>query len=173
VLHSSSYGLLHISSLPSLKDLQTWQKKGIGYLLNVSGIDLIEIYFDKDLEAFELGQMTFADVFSKGTLIDVGASLDVMSSETYLQLTTEEHQQSLLKAVQTLVEQLKKQIPTCVFCHRGQGRSPLVVAAAAQQFYHESIAEAIARTRIIRPPALFTDVSVSALQWCKEQLSKS
>jgi hypothetical protein len=164
---------LHISSLPSLKELQTWQQNGIGYLLNVSGIDIREIYSDKDLEPFGLAQMTFVDVFSKGTLIDVGESLDAVSSETYLQITTEEHQQAFLTSVQTLVEQLKNQIPTCVFCHRGQGRSPLVVAAAAQQFYHESIAEAIARTRIISPPALFTDVSVSALQWCKEQLSKS
>jgi hypothetical protein len=169
VLYSSSYDLLHISSLPSLKDLHAWQQNGISYLLNVSGINIRDIYSDKDLEPFELAQTTFVDVFTKGTLIDIGVSLDTVSSETYLQLTTEEHQQAFLTAVQDLVEHLKKQISTCVFCHRGQGRSPLVVAAAAQQFYHESIEEAIARTRIIRPHSLFTDVSVSALQWCIEQ----
>lgn len=170
---SSSYQLLQISPFPSLKELQAWKFNGIRGLLNVSGIDLNEIYTAQSLEFFELTQMTFADVFSKGTLIDINTPVTPVSAEYYLQLTTQEHQQAFFLAVQTLVTQLKNQIPICVFCYRGQGRSPLVVAAAMQQVYHESTADAIARTLILRPSALFTDISLSALQWCMEQHTQS
>jgi predicted protein tyrosine phosphatase len=173
VLFSSFYGSLHISSLPSIKDLDVWQHNGICHLLNVSGINIHDMYSVKVLAPFDITQMTFADVFTKGEIINADAVIEAVSSDVYLQLTTEAEQQALLTAVQTLVEQLKRRTSTCVFCHRGQGRSPLVVAAAVQQFYRESIADAIARTRIIRPPALFTDISLSALQWCIEQQPKS
>jgi hypothetical protein len=173
VLFSPSYRSLSISSLPSLQDLQAWQQNGVSYLLNVSGIDIKDLYSEKDLKPFGITQTTFADVFSAGVLVDANISLETVTTDAYLQLSTEEHRQAFLKAVQTLVEQLKSHTPTCVFCHRGQGRSPLVAAAAAGQFYRESIPEAIARIRIIRPPALFTDISVSALLWCIEQQAKS
>jgi hypothetical protein len=174
VLFSSSYNLLQISSLPSMKDLQAWQYNGISYLLNVSGIDIYDLYSEKSLAPFQIVQTTFADIFSKhGVLIDSKTLIEPVTSDVYVQLTTEEHRQALLAAVQFLVTQLKNQTPTGVFCHRGQGRSPLVVAAAVQQFYRQSVNEAIARTLNIRPPALFTDISLSALQWCTEQQTKS
>jgi predicted protein tyrosine phosphatase len=138
----------------------------------VSGIDMNDIYSEKELAAFELAQMTFADIFSNGIPIDTNAPIKTVNTEIYLQLTTEEHRRAFFTAVHTLVEQLNNQTPTCVFCHRGLGRSPLVVAAATQQFYRESMAEAIARTLNIRPSALFTDISLSALQWYAEQHAK-
>lgn len=168
MLIPSSYGSLHISSLPSLKDLQTWQHNGIRYLLNVSGININDIYSAQVLAPFDIVQMTFADIFTKGVAV-TDVPIETISSDAYIQLSTIEQQQALLAAIQALVLQLQQGTPSCVFCHRGQGRSPLVVAAAFQQFYRKSIAEAIARTRIIRPPALFTDISLSALQWCAEQ----
>lgn len=156
-----------------MKDLQAWQHNSISCLLNVSGIDIYDLYPEKSLASFQIAQMTFADIFSKhGDLIDSNTSIAPVSSDIYVQLTTEEHRLALLAAVQFLVEQLKNQTPTGVFCHRGQGRSPLVVAAAFQQFYRESVNESIARTLNLRPPALFTDISLSALQWCTEQQSK-
>jgi hypothetical protein len=169
VLFSSSYGLLHISSLPSLKDLQALENNGISSLLNVSGVNIEDIYPAKALDAFDLVQIPFADIFTMGAVVHIEAVINTLSSGPYLKLTTEEQRLALLTAVKTVVEQIKSQTPTCVFCHRGQGRSPLVVAAALQRFYHESIAQAIDRTLIIRPPALFTDISLSALQWCAEQ----
>jgi hypothetical protein len=159
--------------LPSLQDLRLWQSNGIGHLLNVSGIDIRDIYAEKDLKPFSITQTTFADVFSAGVLVDADIPLETVTTDVYLQLSTEEHRLAFLTAVQTLIEQLKSHTPTCVFCHRGQGRSPLVAAAATGLFYRESIPEAIARIRIIRPPALFTDISVSALLWCIEQQAKS
>jgi len=170
VLFSSFYGSLHISSLPSIKDLDVWQQKGICHLLNVSGINIHDMYSVKVLAPFEITQMTFADVFTKGEIISPDTFIEAVSSDVYIQLATEAEQQALLTAVQALVEQLKRRTPSCVFCHRGQGRSPLVVAAALGLFHHESIVQAIARTRIIRPPAIFTDISLSALQWCSEQV---
>jgi predicted protein tyrosine phosphatase len=169
VLFSASYHLLHISSLPSLQDLQAWQHNGIRSLLNVSGININDLYPANVLASFDIAQMTFADVFSNGILVNTYTPIEAVSTDAYLQLTTEAHRLALLAAVQTLVEHLKTQTPICVFCHRGQGRSPLVAAAAAQQVYRESFSEAIARTQLIRPAALFTDISLSALQWCIEQ----
>jgi hypothetical protein len=170
VICPSFYGLLYISSLPSIKDLRAWQHNGIGYLLNVSGIDINEMYSTNVFESFQLVQITFADIFTKGDIVNVDATIDKSSSENYLQLATDEEQQALLSAVQALVEQFQLGTQSCVFCHRGQGRSPLVAAAALGRFYRESIAQAIARTRIIHPPAIFTDISLSALQWCSEQV---
>jgi predicted protein tyrosine phosphatase len=71
--------------------------------------------------------------------------------------------------VQIVIHQLQHQTPTCVFCHRGVGRSTLIVACAFQQFYGESIPQAIERTRAIRPAAQFSDISLAAMQWCFEQ----
>jgi hypothetical protein len=169
VLFSSSYGLLNISSLPSLKNLQAWQQNGISCLLNVSGIDVEDIYPSNVLAPFELVQIAFADIFTNSAVVNTNAVINAVSSDAYLQLTTQEQRDALLLAVKLVVEKIQSQKTTCVFCHRGQGRSPLVVAAAFQQFYRESISQAINRTLIIRPPALFTDISLSALQWCTEQ----
>jgi hypothetical protein len=159
---------LQISALPSLPELQRWQKAGVGYLLNVSGVNLFDIYPEDQLACFSITQVAFADVFTTGSAIGADA-VELISNEAYLQVTTEDQRQALLTAVQALISQLQKCAIITVFCHRGQGRSPLVVAAAFQQFYREPIHQAIARTRALHRPALFTDVSLSALQWCLEQ----
>jgi len=158
--------LLHISALPSLKDLQEWQSRGINYLLNVSGVDIFDIYPAGVLKFFTIMQVTFADVFTSGNFLTAADAIESTSADAYLQVSTEDQRRALLTAVHILITQLQKQTPVCVFCHRGQGRSPLVVAAAFQQFYQESISQAIARTRSLHAPAQFTDISLSALQWC-------
>lgn len=166
----SSYGLLHISALPSLKTLQLWQTMGIEHLVNVSGIDIIELCEPSILEAFTINQFSFNDVFTKADIITSLSNYQSIIIDSYLAVSHEIHRLALLEAVQTVINQLQLQIQTCVFCHRGLGRSPLVVAAALQQFYDESISQAIIRTYAIQPHAQFTEISLSALQWCQLQL---
>lgn len=161
--------LLHISSLPSVAELQLWRNEGITRLLNVSGVDIIDIYPVEALVDFHISQLQFADVFTNGIPISSVEDDVLANSETYLQLSIPEHRLGFLKAVQTLLNQLRLQTNTSVFCHRGIGRSPLVVAAAFQHYYAEPTSHAIARTRTLHRPALFTDISLSALQWCSEQ----
>lgn len=165
-VQSQLSNLLHISALPSLKELQGWQSCGIRYLLNVSGVDIFDIYPAGVLEFFTITQVTFADVFTPGNALTPVDAVQSISTDVYLQVSTEDQRRALLTAVHVLIAELQKQTPICVFCHRGQGRSPLVVAAAFQQFYHEPINQAITRTRALHAPAQFTDISLSALQWC-------
>jgi predicted protein tyrosine phosphatase len=162
-----TYHLLQITSLPTLKNLQAWEQKGISYLLNVSGVDISDIYSAQLLMPFEIKQISLHDVFTKNPPVQTLPVL--ISPQAYLQVSDAEQQQALFNAVQLVIAQLQNQTPTCVFCHRGVGRSTLVVACAFQQFYNESIAQAIERTRAIRPAAQFSDISLAAMQWCYEQ----
>jgi protein-tyrosine phosphatase len=86
-------------------------------------------------------------------------------------VSTAEHRAEFLAAVKKLIGQMATQTPTCIFCHRGLGRSPLVVAAAFQYFYHESVTDAINRTLQIQQKAQFSYLSLSALHWCRIHLN--
>jgi predicted protein tyrosine phosphatase len=77
---------------------------------------------------------------------------------------------AFLAAVKMLITQLENESPTCIFCHRGLARSPLVAVAALNHLYGESLAQSIGRVQMLHAPAYFTDISISALLWCKEQL---
>ncbi|MBT9097850.1 hypothetical protein KFZ76_09030 [Methylovulum psychrotolerans] len=164
-----AYPLL-ISGLPNSDTLQVWQKNGIRCLLNVSGIDIFELYPDYNLAAFTVAQFTFADIFTLAPPVEATALADSDLGSLYVQLTDSHQRQALLAAVQCLQAQLQNRIPTSVFCHRGQGRSPLVAAAAYQHFYQETGQQAIARILAQHRPAVFTHLSLSALHWCASQL---
>lgn len=164
--------MLHISGLPSISDLSAWRQQGITHLLNVSGVDIFEIYQDHQdtlLADFTISQFYFADIFSSGNALANHSLADTISPTLYLQTSSENQREPLLAAVQLLTIQLANTITTSVFCHRGLGRSPLVVAGAFQQYFQESSQQAIHRTRALHKPALFTDISLSALAWCNTQ----
>ena len=163
------YSLLHIAQFPSFKELQLWQNLGIYCLLNVSGINLYDIYDAISLAPFDIEQIPLVDFFTSQPNMDAISHAQLFNSYLYCQHACEQQQQALLAAVDFLSHQLTYQVPTTIFCHRGLGRSPLVVAAALQRFYGESPAQAIARTRAVQPHALFSEVSLSALHWCASQ----
>ncbi len=160
---------MQISSLPSLQDLQSWQDHGFRHLLNVSGIDINDLYPRSTLAAFSIKQVSFADIFSAGIPLDKYTSITAVTAHLYAQKATEQDQTAFLQAVQSLLIALQSYTPICVFCHRGQGRSPLVVAAALQQFHQIHVSKAIASTQALHPEAQFTDISLSALYWCAGQ----
>jgi len=158
--------LIRISGLPSLVDLQAFRNAGISTLLNVSGVNIMDIYPEDALAFFSITQLTFADLFTSGSILKTVDGIGPISTNAYLQVSCEDERHALLAAVQMVAGQLQSQTPTWVFCHRGLGRSPLVVAAAFLRFYRVSVKEAVAKTRAIHAPAQFTDISLSALKWC-------
>jgi hypothetical protein len=169
-----SEGLLKISCLPSLKELQLWRTQGIRSLVNVSGVDLFELYPHEPLADLHIIQCPFADVFTSATARhDDAACFHNDRGEKYVGMSTAEHRHAFLTAVGSVAIQLQNHVPTSVFCHRGIGRSPLVAAAAFGHIFNEPAAQAIARTRTLHPPAQFTTISVSAWHWCGEQMGFS
>lgn len=161
-----SKGRLLISALPSPQILALWRQNGIGHLLNVSGVDAYAIYQPGALAGFSVSQEKLVDVFTTAPPLAQSADAALDGAKLYLQLTDEGQRLAFLSAVRTLLDKLHTFTPTAVFCHRGQGRSPLVAAAALQAFYHEPIADAVSRVQALHPPAQFTHASLSALQWC-------
>ena len=164
--------LLHISGLPSLSELSAWQHRGISHLVNVSGVDILEIYQTYQntlLAGFTVAQFALTDVFTSGNNLTADLLTQPASPALYLQMSTESQREILATAVQHLTRQLANAKPTCIFCHRGLGRSPLVVACAFQEYFQESSHQAIFRTLALHKSAHFTDISLSALAWCKAQ----
>lgn len=165
-----SYSIVRISSLPSLKTLQLWQNKGIKELINVSGVDLFELYEKDVFSFFNVNQIEIVDVFTSKITGNIEVINEPIFQGLYVRVTNENQRTAFVKAVKIMIQQLVEQNPTYIFCHRGLSRSPLVVAAAFQYFYQESIAQAVERTRAIHPPAQFTELSLSALKWCSLHL---
>jgi hypothetical protein len=165
---------LYISSLPSLHELARFHHvTHVQHWINVSGIDINQIYPIPALSAYSISQFNFADVFTDGEKLVDFSELKHIPIEVYENVSELIHRFALLAAVKTLITQFENQVPTGIFCHRGLARSPLVAAAAINYIHNESLFQSIARVQKLHPPAYFTDVSISALLWCKEQLQDS
>lgn len=155
---------LIISSLPSRQQLEDMP---VPYWINVAGVDIHQVYPKLAIPNGAVAQFEFADVFSNGELL---TNLKPIHADLYLSVSDTKHHHALLASVIALIEQFKNTVPTGIFCHRGLARSPLVAAAALNYYYQEPIAVSIQRVRHIHPPAYFTDISLSALFWLKEEL---
>lgn len=101
------------------------------------------------------------------------SELENIETEHYESVSELGHRNAFLAAVKVLMMQLGDERSTRIFCHRRLARSPLVAAAALNHIHNESFQQSIARVHQIHPPAYFTDISISALLWCKEQLHKT
>lgn len=165
---------LYISSLPSLHELARFHHvTHVQHWINVSGIDINQIYPIPALSAYSISQFNFADVFTDGKKIINFSELESITIETYQSASELTQRHAFLAAIKALITQFENQIPTGIFCHRGLARSPLVAVAAINYIHKESLFQSIARVQKLHPPAYFTDVSISALLWCKEQLQDS
>ena len=173
-MRSLHNGKLFISSLPSLKKLLLfYDVYQVRQWINVSGIDINQIYPEQGLSGYSISQHHFPDIFTDGELLADFSGLEQITARHYESLSELNHRQAFFAAVKTLVVQLENQVPTVIFCHRGLARSPLVAAAALSHFHDESLALAIARVQEIHPRAYFTDISISALRWVKGQLNNT
>jgi predicted protein tyrosine phosphatase len=164
---------IYISSLPSLQELE--RQRSIAHVqhwINVSGIDIHQIYPEPNLLAYTISQFDFADVFTDGKKLTDFSKLEQFDTKQYKNVSELKHRNALLTAVKMLITQLENESSTSIFCHRGLARSPLVAASALNFVHDEALADSIARVHLIHRPAYFTDISISALLWCKEQLRK-
>lgn len=165
---------LYISSLPSLQELERFRSIAhVQQWINVSGIDINQIYPKSALSEYNISQFDFADVFTDGEKLTDFSELGQIKTKRYEDISVQAHRDALLAAVKVLSTHLENESSTGIFCHRGLARSPLVAAAALNHVYDEPLAESIARVHQIHPPAYFTDISISALLWCKQQLHKA
>lgn len=163
---------LYISSLPSLQELERYHSiVHLQHWINVSGIDIHQIYPKPALLGYSISQFDFADVFTNGKILTDFSSLEQISTHLYKRVSELKHRRAFLEAVKALITQIEKYNTTGIFCHRGLARSPLVAAAALNHLHNESLAQSIDRVQQLHSPAYFTDISVSALLWCKGQLN--
>lgn len=173
-MRNSYKEVLYISSLPSLQDLERSHNIAhVQHWINVSGIDIYQIYPKQALSPYTISQFEFADVFTDGKKLADFSALENIKTELYESVSELEHRNAFLAAVKVLIMQLGDERSTRIFCHRGLARSPLVAAAALNYIRDESFQQSIARVHQIHPPAYFTDISISALFWSKEQLHKT
>lgn len=162
---------LYISSLPSKKTLERYRDSyKVRHLINVSAVDINQIYPDLAACGFSVLQFDFPDIFTDGQKLD-DALIKATTADTYVKAAEAEQRQAFIQAVQALITQLENDTPTCIFCHRGHARSPLVAATALNHVYGETIQQTLARVRKLHPRSNFTDISYSALLWGREQLS--
>ncbi len=163
---------LFISSLPSLKKLERLRRvEQVHHLVNVSGVDIKEIYPELILSDFTIAQFDFADVFTLGKSLTDFSTVEQSDSKLYLETSELKHRLAYIEAAEMAIYLLKNQLPLVIFCHRGLARSPLVAATALNNFYQETLLQSIERVHKIHAPAYFTDISISALQWSKGQLT--
>ncbi|MBK8814914.1 MAG: hypothetical protein IPN42_05115 [Methylococcaceae bacterium] len=162
---------LFISSLPSLIELERLNKiRGVNSLVNVAGVDIKEIYTESQLLGFTILQYDFADVFTHGNSITDFSKEEKIYVNLYETVSEIEHRIAFANAVKGLKQLLENGQPTLIFCHRGLSRSPLVAASALNFIHDESLTQTIERIHSIQPSAQFTDVGISALLWCRNQL---
>ena len=161
---------LNIGPLPSRQQLDTLAEAGYRQLLNVSGVALGEVYSDAMLSRFGMATFRFADVFSQHGHQNESLSKPT-STELYLRHSDDRTRQQFASAVRALADLLQRGERTYIFCHLGRSRSPIVAAAAVQRCRpDQSLTIILQQVREIRPQAYFTDLSLSALSWCKQHL---
>ncbi len=162
---------LYISSLPSKTALVRYRDSyAVRDLINVSAVDINQIYPDLADAGFSVLQFDFADIFTDGQKLDT-ALVKSTTADIYVAAAADKQRQAFIQAVQALIIKLENDIPTCIFCHRGSARSPLVTAAAMNHIHDETIPQMLTRVRKLHPRSNFTDISYSALLWSREQLS--
>jgi protein-tyrosine phosphatase len=165
----------HISlgDLPSPDKLQSLQNKTFTHIINVSGIDLFQLY-DKDaLSFFAINQYTFKDVFSYQPLPDKAIVLSEISADFYLQTTNDYDRKAFFKATANVVESIVNNHAFFLCCHQGIGRSPCVMFAALIYCYRKTYQKTANIIKFLNPKSQLTIVSYSAINWFQQEMAKS
>jgi hypothetical protein len=157
-------------NLPSPQQLLILQARGFKHLLNISGIDLQQLYSPQQLANFTLQQFYFRDVFSMGMTLQF-EQIEQINSAVYYTQTTEAERMQFFAAVQQLIDWLNEKIPTYVFCQQGIGRSPCVLAAALTHCYQPQAHELFKIIKFLNSNALITANSYAAIQWFQQQIA--
>lgn len=159
-----------LQALPSPGGLLQLQRQGVLRLVNVSGVDLAEIYGKQALAPFRASTHLFADVFCHGRPVRGGVAWEAIDPALYLERAEDMGaREQLLGAVDAAHAALATDEPVCVFCSQGQSRSPLVAAAALFRLGQESLEQTLRRVSALQPRARFTDIGLAALRWSHER----
>jgi hypothetical protein len=163
--------ILGQSGFPSPGKLAELNREGVRHLINVSGIDLLAVYGQESAAGFSLEQYAFKDVFSVGLPISANHPVETIPADLYVRQSLPGERAAFCQAVGALSRHLERNEPTFVFCHKGVGRSPCVVAAAMAYCHGADFPEIMKLLRFLNRHALFTDVSCAAVKWCVGQLA--
>lgn len=161
---------LRIGALPSPDELAALTGAGYRGLLNVSGIDLEEMYPGSTLCPFKLMQFTFVDVFSAAPAWSADTNIN---AELYTNASSTVDQQQFLAAVKVLTQWLAGDAAVFICCHRGEGRSPAVTSAGLLCVYGGVISDVFSYVSNLRPQAKLTAITAAAMTWAQRQLSPS
>jgi len=156
---------------PSPNKLTELKKQGIFHLLNLSGIDLFKLYTAEQLADFTIVQFTFKDIFSTGTVVkpEQIASID---ADVYCQQSSEAERLAFFNAVLQLIDWLKHQTSSYVFCQQGIGRSPAVICSALAYFYHPPSEQILKTIKFLNQEAVLTTISYAAAKWFEIQTNQ-
>jgi hypothetical protein len=163
---------IKLDKLPSPEELLVLQNEGFCHLINVSGIDLFQLYQAEQLSPFTIKQHSFKDIFSKAPQVGREISTNLIDESAYITRSTAKDRLAFYAAVNDLIENLKTQTPMFVFCHQGIGRSPCVLFTALAQWYGEDYGQILKVIKFLNAKSMLTGVSYSATKWFMEKLRK-
>lgn len=163
---------LQIGGLPSPKELREMGQQGCLTLVNVSGLQLAQMYPAQVLAGFDLHEFAFSDLFSRSlpgasgaTGVAEAAAAQHDEPGAFVAAFTPEQQEQFRQSVVSLRKQLASYRSIYLFCHYGIGRSPAVALAALRSVWGMPLQQAISTVRSLRPQAHISALSVSASNW--------
>ncbi len=154
---------------PSPEKLIELKKQGVTHLLNVSGIDLFQLYSAEKLADFTIVQFTFKDVFSTAVAISK-EQISSVDSNLYCEQTSDIERAQFFSAVQQLIDWLKIETPCYVFCHQGIGRSACVVLSALIHYYQPEQDCLLKTMKFLNPHAILSTTSYAAAKWFEQEI---
>ena len=157
--------LLRVGPLPSQDRLVDLWQVGVRQLVNVSGVDLGEVYPLQYWSEFELAQFSFVDIFSVEQPLLPEQAAQQVDPTVYLDIADTEEREQFLTAVQVTAAALARRRPTFLFCHRGLGRSPTVAAAALRRVTGAPLPAVWQAVFNIQPQAQLSQISLAAVRW--------
>jgi protein-tyrosine phosphatase len=115
------FPLLTNGGLPSLAELDMLMRQGVHTLVNVSGVDMLELYGEAATQHFKIHSFVFRDVFTLR-----GQDDDDMIWQSFMQGEYSVFRQ----AVECLSDMLLRNQSVHCFCRLGVSRSSTVLAAS-------------------------------------------
>ncbi len=159
---------LRIGGLPSPQELREMGQSGCLTLVNVSGLQLAQMYPAQVLAGFDLHEFAFSDLFSHGAPGTHGPWAD--DPGAFVAAFSPEQQEQFRLSVVSLRKQLASYRTVYLFCHYGIGRSPAVALAALRSVWGMPLQKAIDAVRSLRPQAHISALSVSASHWVQARI---
>lgn len=161
--------LVRVWALPAARDLVRLRSAGIRSIVNVSNMPMGEGYDPMDLAGLDVVDLPLRDVFTVEPALDRPIACD---EAAYRAVTDAVERRTLLLAVAATRDRMAAGRRTLLCCNQGLGRSPTVAAGAFLCAEAISIAEAIDRTRRIRPPTHVSRMTCSALAYVQRHAAE-